>query len=63
MNTELKRIAENKGIPLKIEKINRVEQAQNHVIPFTIFSLFYQGQFVTHEILSEKRFEKIMASF
>ncbi|TAJ12381.1 GNAT family N-acetyltransferase [Marinilabiliaceae bacterium JC017] len=62
VNTELKRIADNKGMPLKIEKISSVEQAQNHVIPFTIFSLFYQGRFVTHEILSEKRFEKIMSS-
>ena len=29
--------------------------------PFTTFSLFYDGQFVTHEILSEKKFDKILA--
>lgn len=37
------------------------EQAQNAPIPFTTFSLFYDGEFITHEIQSEKRFEKILA--
>lgn len=27
----------------------------------TTFSLFYNGKFVTHEVLSEKKFEKIIA--
>ncbi len=38
------------------------EDAQNAPSPFTTFSLFCDGQFVTHEILSEKRFEKILVS-
>jgi hypothetical protein len=29
---------------------------------FTTFSLFYDGQFVTHEILSEKKFDKVLVS-
>ena len=37
------------------------EQAQNAPVPFTAFSLFYNGGFITHEILSEKKFEKILA--
>ncbi len=36
------------------------EQAQNAPSPFTAFSLFYNGAFLTHEILSEKKFEKIL---
>ena len=36
------------------------EEAQNAPSPFTTFSLFYDGQLVTHEILSEKKFEKIL---
>lgn len=40
----------------------RIEQAQNVPTPFTTFSLFYQGQFVTREILSEKKFEEILIS-
>lgn len=42
--------------------IQTKEAAQNAPTPFTTFSLFYDGQFVTHEILSEKKFEKILAS-
>lgn len=40
--------------------IQTKEEAQNAPTPFTTFSLFYDGQFVTHEILSEKKFEKIL---
>jgi hypothetical protein len=38
------------------------ENAQNAPSPFTTFFLFYDGQFVTHEILSEKKFDKILVS-
>ena len=37
------------------------EDAQNAPSPFTTFSLFYDGQFITHEILLEKKFDKILA--
>ncbi len=40
--------------------IQTKEEAQNAPTPFTTFSLFYDGQFITHEILSEKKFEKIL---
>lgn len=36
------------------------DQAQNAPVPFTTFSLFYNGEFITHEILSEKKFDKIL---
>ena len=38
------------------------EDAQNAPSPFTTFSLFYDGQLATHEILSEKKFDKILAN-
>ena len=37
------------------------EDAQNAPSPFTTFALFYDGLPVTHEILSEKKFDKILA--
>lgn len=40
---------------------NSREDAQNAPSPFTIFSLFYDGRFVSHEILSEKKFDKNIA--
>lgn len=41
--------------------IHSKEDAQNAPTPFTTFSLFYDGQLVTHEILSEKKFDKLLA--
>lgn len=38
--------------------IETAEDAKAAPTPFTINTLFYDGQFLTHEILSEKSFEK-----
>lgn len=50
-----KRNAAFLGVPILTK-----EQAQKAPVPFTTFALFYNGEFVTHEILSEKKFEKIL---
>jgi ribosomal protein S18 acetylase RimI-like enzyme len=55
-NTELKRVAEAKGKALKIVPITSKEQAQNHFVPFTIYSVFNNGKFVTQHILNDKYF-------
>ena len=60
VNTELVNVAKKKGYKLKVIKIASKEQAQNHFVPFTIFSLFKDGRFVTHHILNEKYFEKFV---
>lgn len=57
----LEKMAEEKSIDFKTVHINTREQAQNAPTPFTAFSLFYNNEFITHEILSEKKFEKIIA--
>jgi len=44
---------------LKLIKIDSKEAAKNAPTPFTTYSLFYKGQFVTNEILSEKSFAKL----
>lgn len=58
----IERIAKERNIDFNVVHIVTREQAQNVPTPFTTFSLFYQGEFVTHEILSEKKFEKILIS-
>ena len=58
----LEELAKTKGVDFQVTHIQSREEAQNAPAPFTTFSLFYDGQFVTHEILSEKKFEKILAS-
>lgn len=59
VNTELADAAKAKHIPLKIISISTLKEAQTHFVPFTIFSLFYNGNFVTHKILSKTSFEKL----
>ena len=55
-------MAEKRGVDLHVVHIQSREGAQNAPSPFTTYSLFYDGGFVTHEILSEKKFEKILVS-
>lgn len=59
VNEELKSIADFYNIPLKIIRITSQEQAKNIPSAFSIYNLFYNGRFVTHEILTKKRFDKI----
>ena len=49
------------GIPLKTIHLDSREAAQNAPAAVTNFSLFYGGRFVTHEILSIKKFEALAA--
>lgn len=56
----LKKVAESKDFPMETVHITTLEQAKKSPCPFTTFSLFYNGKFITHEIQSEKKFEKIL---
>lgn len=55
-------VAQSKGIPLKIVKLETTEQAQAAPSPATIFSLFFNGKFVTTDlsVCTESRFDKIL---
>lgn len=55
-------VAANMGMNIKLIKYESKEQAQNAPSPFTTYSLFVDGLFVTNEILSESRFRKIMSN-
>ena len=57
----LEEMAKARNAVFQSVHIQTREDAQNAPSPFTTFSLFYDGQFVTHEILSEKKFDKILA--
>lgn len=49
-----------RNAPVQAVHIQTREAARSAPSPFTTFSLFYDGQFVTHEILSEKKFDKLL---
>lgn len=53
-------IAKSKGINFKLIRYQSKEQAQTAPTPFTTYSIFYKGEFVTNEILSESKFIKFI---
>lgn len=55
-------MAQARGAALQTVHIQSRAEAQSAPAPFTTFALFYNGEFITHEILSEKKFEKILIS-
>lgn len=56
----IKEFANSKGVKLKTILLETTEKAQNAPSPVTSYSLFYNGEFITNEILSIKKFEKII---
>ncbi|WP_018305714.1 GNAT family N-acetyltransferase [Desulfitobacterium hafniense] len=50
----------SKKLAIKAIKIETTEQAQKAPNPFTTYALFYNGQFITNEILTAKSFDKLL---
>ena len=65
VKTSLKETAEKRDLPLKVIKLETMEQAQSAPSPATIFSLFYKGKFVTTDVgvCMDRRFDKIMEKY
>ena len=61
INEELTRTIKNRKLSMKIIKFETMEQAQASPTPATIFSLFYNGKFVTTDISAclDNRFDKV----
>lgn len=53
-------IARLQGERINLIKIESKEQAQNAPAPFTTYSFFHNGEFVTNEIFSGSKFEKYL---
>ena len=53
-------IAGQRNAAVKLIKIETKEQAQNAPTAFPTYSFFYDGRFVTNEILGPAAFEKFM---
>ena len=57
----LEKVAKEHGVLFEAVRFRFAEHAQGAFSPFSSFSLYYNGEFVTHEILSDKKFEKFLA--
>ncbi len=64
MYYSLEATALRRNIPLKIIKLETMEEAQAAPSPATIFSLFYKGKFVTTDLslCMDSRFDKVLES-
>lgn len=62
VKVSLPEAAQKRNLPLKIIKLETTGQAQNAPTPATIFSLFYNGTFVTTDlsVCMDSRFDKIV---
>lgn len=58
----LARLLEERGVPHQITHIETREAAQNAPSPYTTFSIFCDGAFITHELPSEAKFAKLIDS-
>lgn len=56
----IEQVASEHNIPFKAIHIESREEAQKIPSPCTSYVLFYKGKFVTNEILSEKKFLKMI---
>lgn len=56
----LEQCAKEKNLLFQSVKIENRSEAQSAPVPDTTFALFYDGRFVTHEILSVKKFEALL---
>ena len=52
----IEQCASSRGIPFTVIHIDTIEKAQNAPTAWTNYALFYNGKYVTNEILSEKKF-------
>lgn len=62
VTNSLAETAEKRKLPIKIIKLGKMEQAQTAPTPATIFSLFYNGKFVTTDlsVCLDSRIDKLI---
>lgn len=53
--------AKDKGILFESVLINSIEKAQSAPMAWTNYAVFYNGQYITNEILNEKKFADLIA--
>lgn len=64
VKTNLVESAKKRGLPLQIIKLGTLEEAQAAPTPATIFSLFYNGKFITQDLSAcmDSRIDKTLKS-
>lgn len=58
---ELRKIANERRISFQTNRITTMADAQNSPTIWTSFGLFYNGKFITHEMMSPAKFDKLLS--
>lgn len=53
-------VSQSKEIPFEIIKLKSYQEAQQMGSPFGTLGIYYNGEFKTHELMPEKKFEKFI---
>lgn len=53
-------VSRKRNIPYEIIKLNNYKDAQKIGSPFGTLGVYYNGEFRTHELMPEKKFEKFV---
>ena len=56
----VEKFAKEKGIPFESVLIDSTEKAQNAPCVWTNYALFYNGRYISNEILNEKKFAELI---
>ncbi|CAH0346586.1 N-acetyltransferase [Bacillus sp. CECT 9360] len=57
---DLREVAVSRGVSFQAHRLTTKEEAQNAPTIWTTFGLYYDGEFITHEIMSPTKFEKLL---
>jgi hypothetical protein len=62
VSTSMRETAQKRNLSLEIIKLDTLEEAQNAPTPATVFSLFYDGKFITTDlsVCLDSRFDKVL---
>lgn len=55
-------VAKEEAVEMKVVKLETSKDAQTAPTPFTTYSIYKDGSFVTNEILTEKKFRSLILS-
>lgn len=60
IHEEWREVAYKLGLPFHLHHIQTREEAQRAPVPWTTYAFFYNGRYVTHEIMSGNKLEKLL---
>lgn len=56
----IENVSKEQNIEFKAIHIDTKEKAQNAPTPITTYALFYNGEYVTNDVMNEKKFLKLV---